>query len=393
MDIKKRVNEIFDDLVAIRRDFHIHPELSQNEFRTSAKICEYLDEWGIEYESGVAETGVVGIIRGKQNQKTIALRADIDALPICEKNNTPYCSINNGVMHACGHDAHATILLGVARILKEMEREGLINGNVKLLFQPAEETVGGAQRMVEEGCMKNPDVDYVLGLHVMPYIDAGKVEIKYGKLNASTDGIEIIIRGKSGHGAYPDKGVDAIMISGYVITAVQSLVSRNISPLNSIVLSLGTISGGVKGNVIADEVIIKGTLRALDDETRRFSKERIKDIVSNTAKAFGGEGIAEFNEGYKALINDDEVVDVIKENAYRLIGKENVVFKEFPSLGAEDFSYFSDEAKGAFFHLGCGNLKRGITANIHCDDFDIDEECIKTGVILQIENVISLLNK
>lgn len=393
MDIKNKVNEIFNELVNIRRDFHSHPELSQNEFRTSSKICEYLDNWGIEYESGIAETGVVGIITGKKNNKIIALRADIDALPICEKNNTTYCSINNGVMHACGHDAHATILLGVAKILKEMAVEGSLNGSVKLLFQPAEETIGGAQRMVEAGCMKNPNVDYVLGLHVMPYIDAGKVELKYGKLNASTDTIKIIVKGKSGHGAYPDKGIDAIMISGYVITAVQSLVSRNISPLNSIVLSLGTISGGVKSNVIADEVIIYGTLRALDDETRRFSKKRIIEIVANTAKAFGGDGSVSFNEGYKALINDDEVMDIVKENAYSLLGKENVVFKEFPSLGAEDFSYFLDEAKGAFFHLGCGNSKKGITSNIHCDDFDIDEECIKTGVLLQVENVISLLNK
>lgn len=393
MDIKKKVNEIFDELVSIRRDFHAHPELSQNEFRTSAKICEYLDNWGIEYVNGVADTGVVGIIRGNQNQKTIALRADIDALPICEKNNEPYCSLNNGVMHACGHDAHATILLGAAKILKEIEMEGSLNGNVKLLFQPAEETIGGAKRMVESGCMKNPDVDYVLGLHVMPYINAGIVELKYGKLNASTDTINIIIKGKSGHGAYPEQGIDAIMISGYVITAVQTLVSRNISPLNSIVLSLGTISGGVKSNVIADEVVIKGTLRALDDNTRSFSKERINEIVSNTAKAFGGEGTVTFSDGYKALINDDEVVDVIKENAYRFIGKENVVFKEFPSLGAEDFSYFSDEAKGAFFHLGCGNSEKGITANIHCNDFDIDEDCIRTGVLLQVENVISLLKR
>jgi amidohydrolase len=393
MDIKNRIEEIFHELVAIRRDFHIHPELSQNEFRTSAKICEYLDAWGIEYVNGVADTGVVGIIGSSNNEKTIALRADIDALPICEKNSIPYCSINDGVMHACGHDTHATILLGAAKILKEMEREGSLNGNVKLLFQPAEETIGGAKRMVQAGCMKNPKVDYVFGLHVMPYMDAGKVELKYGKLNASTDTIDIVIKGKSGHGAYPDQGIDAIMISGYVITAIQSLVSRNISPLNSIVVSLGTITGGVKTNVIADEVVIRGTLRALDDETRNFSQARIEEIVSNTAKAFGGEGIVTFIEGYKALINHDEVVDVIKENAYNLLGKENVLIKEFPSLGAEDFSYFLDEAKGAFFHLGCGDSKNGITANIHCDNFDINEECIKTGVLMQVENVISLLRK
>lgn len=390
INIRKRIDEIFDELVCIRRDFHMHPELGQYEFRTQTKICEYLDAWGIEYKK-IADSGVVGIIRGKQSGKTVAVRGDIDALPINEKNHKDYCSQNSGVMHACGHDVHTTVLLGVAKIIKEME--GSIKGNIKLLFQPAEETIGGAKRMVKEGCMNNPHVDYVLGLHVMPYIDAGTVELKYGKLNASTDEVVITIRGKSGHGAYPDKGIDAIMISGYVITAIQSLVSRNISPLNSIVLSLGTISGGIKENVIADEVVMKGTLRALDNETRAFAKKRIMEIVAHTAEGFGGEGNAEFHEGYCALINNDEVVDVIKENAEKLLGNEHVVFKEFPSLGAEDFSYFADECKGGFFHLGCGNSKKGITANIHTKDFDIDEECLKTGVLLQTENILSLLNK
>lgn len=390
MDLKKRTKEIYEELVNIRRDFHMYPELGTQEQRTQSKICEYLSKWEIEHEK-IADTGVVGIIRGKQAGKTVAVRADIDALPINEKSEKPYCSQNSGVMHACGHDVHTTVLLGVAKLFKEMEQD--FKGNVKLLFQPAEETIGGADRMVKEGCMKNPQVDYVLGLHVMPYIDAGTVELKYGKLNASTDEVVITVRGKSGHGAYPDKGIDAIMISGYVITAVQSLVSRNISPLNSIVLSLGTIRGGIKENVIADEVVIKGTLRALDNETRNFAKKRIKDIVSHTAEGFGGEGTAEFHEGYSALINDDEVVDVIKENALKLLGNEHVVFKEFPSLGAEDFSYFADVCKGGFFHLGCGNSNKGINANIHTECFDVDEECLKTGVLLQSENILTLLNK
>ena len=335
---------------------------------------------------------MVGIIKGRNKGKTIGIRGDIDALPIDEKNNLPYSSVNPGVMHACGHDAHATIVLGVAKIIKELaDSKDSIRGNVKLFFQPAEEAAGGAERMIKEGCMENPKVDYVLGLHVMPYIDTGVVELKYGKLNASTDSINILLKGKSAHGAYPDKGIDAIVIAGHVITGLQSIVGRNISPLNSVVISLGKISGGVKNNVIADEVKISGTLRTLDEETRQYSKDRISNLVNNVAAALGGQGLTSFNEGYQALINDDEVVDIIKENSEKLLGKENVEFKEFPSMGAEDFSYFLDEAKGAFFHLGCGNKAKGIRASIHTENFNIDEECLKVGVRLQVENILTLL--
>ncbi|MDD4046630.1 MAG: M20 family metallopeptidase [Tissierellia bacterium] len=391
MDINKRIDEIFYELVEIRRDFHMNPELSENEFRTQEKICEYLNKWGIENYI-CAETGVVGIIKGKHKGKTIGIRGDIDALPIHEKSDVPYSSVTPGVMHACGHDAHAAIVLGIAKIIKEMaDSEGSINGNVKLLFQPAEETIGGAERMIQEGCMEAPNVDYVLGLHVQPYLDSGKVELKHGKLNAATDSINIALKGKASHGAYPDEGIDAIVMAGYVITALQSIVSRNTSPINSVVVSLGKISGGVKDNIIADEVIITGTLRTLDDETRQFTKDKISNIVNNTAMAFGGEGLTTFYEGYKSLINDNEVVDIIKENAEKLLGKENVEFKEFPSLGAEDFSYFLDVAKGAFFHLGCGNSAKGITSPLHSEHFDIDEECLKVGVMLQVENIMTLL--
>lgn len=393
MDIQKRVNEIFEELVNIRRDLHKNPELSQNEFRTQKKIRDYLNHWGIE-NYPCADTGVVGIIRGKHTGKTVGLRGDIDALPINEKNDKPYCSVNPKVMHACGHDAHTTVLLGVGKIIKELaDSKESIAGAVKLFFQPAEETVGGGERMVKDGCMENPHVDYVLGLHVIPYIDVGKIELKYGKLNASTDSIKIKLFGKQAHGAYPDNGTDAIAMAGSVITSLQTIVSRNISPLNSIVISLGRISGGVKDNIIADEVEITGTLRALDDEIRNFAKQRISDIVINTAAAYGGHGTVDFYDGYQALINNDEVVNVIKETAEKVLGKENIVFKEFPSLGAEDFSYFSDVAKGGFFHLGCGNKGKGITASIHTEDFDIDEECLKVGVLMQVYNVISLLNK
>ncbi|WDV44959.1 M20 family metallopeptidase [Clostridiaceae bacterium M8S5] len=389
MDLKKAVNSIYNELVDIRRDFHMHPELSTKEFRTRDKICEYLTKWGIEHEV-IATTGVVGIIRGKESGNTVALRADIDALPIKEENNVLYKSKYEGIMHACGHDAHATILLGVAKLLKQMEDS--IKGNVKLFFQPAEESTGGALPMINEGCMDNPKVDYVLGLHVMPNLDAGKVELKYGKLNASTDSVNITIKGKSGHGAYPEQGIDAIMIAGHVLVGLQSIVSRNISPLNSVALSIGTIQGGTRGNVISDEVTMIGTLRTLDSETRQYTKDRIKGIVENISASFGGSGEAQILDGYEPLVNDSDVVNIIKNTSESLLGRENIVFKETPSLGGEDFSYFSNRTKGGFFHLGCGNSKKHINNSLHNSSFDIDEECLKVGVRLQIANTLALLD-
>ena len=389
MDIKKRIDEIFDELVEIRRDIHSHPELSENEFRTSDKICNILKELDIEYTKA-AETGIVGIIRGNKKGKTVAARADIDDLPIIEKNQSGYKSRNIGVMHACGHDVHTTVLIGAAKILKEMESE--LHGNVKLFFQPAEETIGGAKRMVQEGCLKNPDVDYVVGLHVQPYIDAGKIELKYGKLNAQTDELRIVVYGKSGHGAHPDSSIDAIVIAANLITALQSLVSRNISPLNSVVLSFGQINGGTKNNIISDSVELKGILRTLDGETRKYAVKRIEDISSNISKAYGGNCLVEIKDGYKYLVNDNEIVDLIYDVAKRSIGEENIQFKEMPSMGGEDFSYFiAGNVKGSFYHLGCGNKEKGIISPLHSDTFDVDENCIKTGVLIQVNSILELL--
>ena len=391
MNIKRRIDELFEELVKIRRDFHMHPELGENEYRTCEKICEYLESWGIEYKKGVADTGVVGIIRGKKPGRTVAARADIDALPINEGINCEFKSVNEGIMHACGHDIHTTVLLGVAKIFKELENE--LEGNVKLIFQPAEETVGGAERMINEGCMKNPDVDYITGIHVMPYLNAGHVELKYGKLNAATNEVTIKVKGKTGHGAYPDLSIDSIVVSSYIVTALQSFISRNISPLNSVVLSLGKISGGTKGNIICGEVEMVGTLRTLDPKTRKYAKERITEIVENTAKAHGAEATVSLNDGYSALICNDEVMDVIVDTAQRILGNDKISMKEFPSMGAEDFSYFCEVSKGAFYSIGCAVKDKALNAPLHSEFFEADEECIKTGVLMQIEVLLKLLKK
>jgi amidohydrolase len=390
--IKERVDSLFEEMVMIRRDFHRHPELSGTEIRTGKKICEYLDKWNIDYETGYAGTGIVGFIRGKKGSgKTIAVRADIDALPILETGDYDYCSVNEGVMHACGHDVHTTILLGMGRILKEMEDE--LEGNIKLFFQPAEEAIGGAERMINDGCMEDPKVDHVIGLHVMPNVPIGKVELRYGKLNGNSGMVKIVINGKSGHAAYPDTAVDSIAIAGNVLTSLQMVVSRNVSPLNSVVLTFGKIFGGEKANIITDRVEIVGTLRTLDTQTRKNVKGIIKRTATMVAEGLGGSAEVIFNDGYIALINDDQVLKVIEETASVLVGEENIVFKEFPSMGGEDFSYFAEKVPSAFYHLGCGNVALGTTEPLHNRNFNVDEECIRIGMLMQVESIRNLLKK
>ena len=385
------VNEINDELINIRRDFHMNPEIGGNEFRTMKKICEYLDSWGIEYIKGVAETGVVAIIRGKNDGKTIGVRADIDALPITEENDFLYKSLNSGTMHACGHDGHTTIALGTAKILKSME--SVLSGNVKFFFQPAEETTGGAERMINEGCLKNPDVDYVIGLHVDPSINTGKISMKYGKMMAASDEITIVVRGKSTHGAQPHDGIDPIFIASNLVMSLQSIISRNLSPINSAVFTLGSINGGTKGNIIPDEVKMTGILRTLDDNTRIYMKDRIKSIVENVANGLGGEGRLLIRESYCALINNDETVEVVRNIAQNTLGKENVIINEFPSMGSEDFAYFSQAVKSCYYNLGCRNEEKNAIYPIHSSKFNLDERCLKLGVELQVKNVMELLNR
>ncbi len=387
-------DSIYYELIKIRRDFHMNPELGGSEYRTMNKICEYLDSWEIEYEKGVADTGVVAIIRGEkeknENSVCVGVRADIDALPIKEETNVEFKSLNNGVMHACGHDAHTTIALGTAKIIKSLQSQ--LNGDVKFFFQPAEETTGGAERMINEGCLKNPNVDYVLGLHVDPSLKTGSVCLKYGKMMASSDEITIKAIGKSTHGAHPHEGVDPLVIASNLILSLQSLVSRNLSPLNSVVFTLGSIHGGTKGNIIPDEVEMTGILRTLDQDTREFMKRRIKEIVEIVPKAFGGEGRLYVRESYTALINNDEAVNAVRQTAEKLLGKENVVISQSPNMGTEDFSYFAENSRGCFFNLGCRNEESDAVYPIHSSKFKLDESCLQVGVRLQVENVLKLLH-
>lgn len=388
-EILIEAQKLRDWMVDIRRDFHQYPELGTEEFRTGGQVERLLQEMGIEYKTGVADTGIVGIIRGQEGGKTVALRADMDALPIQDEKDVLYKSKIVDKMHACGHDAHMTILLGAAKILNDMKDS--FKGNVKLLFQPAEETVGGAARMIKEGVMENPRVDAVFGLHVSAEIPVGKIGIRYGQMNAASDSIKIILHGKSSHGAYPHNSVDSILMASTVINSLQTIVSRNVDPRDSAVVTIGTIKGGIRENIIADKVELEGTVRTLDPVTRERVIGRIEKLVTQISEAMGGSGEVIREEGYIPLINDNDCVEMVKENGEEMLGKDNVIKIEKPSLGVEDFAYFVDNTKGAFYRIGCRNEDKGIVYDAHYALFDIDEDCLVYGAALQAKNALSAL--
>ncbi len=388
-NIKETVLAMRNWLVDIRRDFHMFPELGNQEFRTQEKIKEYLTQMHIPYETYPDSTCVVGLIQGENPGKTVAIRADMDALPIQEANDVPYRSQNEGVMHACGHDAHMTILLGAAKYFAE--NRNLLNGNVKLLFQPAEESTGGAKRMIQAGCMKNPDVDFAIGLHVSTGYPVGTIAVRYGAMNAASDDIAITIHGKSAHGAHPDMGIDAVAISAQVINALQTVVSRRISANDSAVLTIGTISGGTAANIIADQVKMMATLRTIDHATRENAKEWIAKIVQDISHGMGGSGETVITKGYDLLINDKQVNDVIAMAAKELLGEDQPAVNEETSLGVEDFCYFTQACKGAYYSLGCANPEKGFHAPGHNEKFDIDEDCLPIGVMAHVATTLKLL--
>ena len=378
-----------EEAIALRRHLHAHPDLSEQETPTMELICEKLDALGIPYQKNVASTGVVGLIEGSFPGPVIGLRADMDALPIQEDHpDASYCSRKPGVMHACGHDAHTAILMGTAAVLSSMREQ--LHGSVKLFFQPAEETIGGAERMIAEGCLENPHVDYVLGLHVAGNLPAGQIGVKYGQMYAASDMLTLKVFGKSCHGAHPDEGVDAILIAAHILTAVQSLVSRNVSPTDSAVCSFGTIRGGNVRNQIADYVELTGIIRTLTPEMRLFARNRVRDICEQTARMLGGRAELIVEPSYSPLINDDRLVDLVRNVALERLGSGSVALLKVPSLGVEDFAYFAAEHPGCFFHLGCAHAEEKRRVGHSCF-FDIDERCIPVGIELQVANVLRVL--
>ena len=369
-----------DWIVNIRRKLHRIPERGFDLFKTQKVVMDALDEIGIPYTT--ERTWVIGLIEGALPGGVVALRADMDALPIDEPAGCPFASEHPGMMHACGHDAHTAMVLGAAKVLYGMRDQ--LHGSVKLLFQPAEETDGGAEPMVQAGAMENPHVDRVYGLHVMPRLPVGVVETRAGTLNASTDSVHIDVHGRAGHGAYPESSMDAIVCAAQMVTALQTLVSRNLSPLASAVLTFGIIEGGTAQNIICDKVALRGTLRTANSEIRAMMRQRIAEVASGVASAMGCTADVNVIPGYAALVNNDAEAARVARIGARLFGGENMVEKKEPSMGGEDFSFFSDCAPGAFFHIGCSAANKADPAPLHSKDFDLDENCLTVGTLMHV---------
>jgi amidohydrolase len=377
MDLKTKIAEMKDWLVEIRRTIHMHPELGFEEVETSQLVAQWLAKFGLEVKTGIAKTGVVGLLRGAKPGKTVAIRADMDALPIEEANEVPYRSQIKGKMHACGHDAHTTILLGVARFFSSLRDQ--IKGNIKWIFQPAEEGGGGGKVMAEAGVLEDPKVDAIFGAHVYPDLNIGQVGIHEKEGLAATDRFIIKLLGKGGHGAYPHLCKDPILAAGHMITQIHSIVSRNVPPLESAVITIGKISGGTAFNIIPDEVELIGTVRSLTPQVREILKNRLEEEVQGIARSFGIDYQFTFNYGYPALINDPAMSRLVASACARGIGQENVIYVK-PSMGGEDFAYYLQKVPGAFFRLGCRNEKKGIVQTFHNANFNIDEDVLPFGV-------------
>ena len=377
--IKFLAHKYHNDIIACRRYLHKNPELSFKEFNTQKFVEEKLFEFGLTNVQRMANTGVVALVEGKNpSRNVIALRGDMDALPIKETNLVEYKSVNEGIMHACGHDVHTSSLLGVARILNEIKDS--FEGTVKFIFQPGEEKLpGGASLMIKEGVLENPKPLAVLGQHVMPQIDAGKVGFRKGLYMASTDEIYVTVKGKGGHGAMPHLIVDPVLITSHLIIALQQIVSRRAKPIIPSVLSSGKVIANGATNVIPDEVYLEGTFRTLNEEWRNDAHIKMKFLAETLAESMGGKCIFDIRKGYPFLINDEQVTDRARKAAEEYLGKENVEDLEI-WMAAEDFSFYSQKAPSCFYRLGVRNESRGIISSVHTSTFDIDESALETGM-------------
>ena len=376
--IQQLAKQYHEEFIKVRHHLHAHPELSYQEFETSKYIQQQLQQIGIPFEIK-ATTGVIGILKGKNpDKKTIALRADIDALPIKEANTVSYKSINEGIMHACGHDVHTTCLLGASKILNELKAEW--EGTIKLIFQPGEEkNPGGASLLIKEGVLENPKPQAIFGLHVHPQLETGKLSFRGGQVMASADEIYITIKGKGGHAAAPHLTADTILIASQLVVALQQIISRNNNPLSPSVLSITSFQGGFTTNVIPSEVKLMGTFRALNEEWRFKAHELIRKQATALVTGMGAELDLHIDIGYPSVFNNEALNEKARSLGEEYLGTENVETTEM-RMGAEDFGFYTQHIPGCFFRLGSGNAKNDINSGVHTPTFNIDEKAIEVGM-------------
>lgn len=390
LEIFKRINELEDELIALRRDFHRYPELGFKEFRTSKKIVKYLVDLGLEVTI-LAKTGVVGLLKGSNDEPTLLLRSDMDALPINEENNVPYKSDNPGVMHACGHDGHMAMLLIAAKVLAERRRE--IKGNIKFIFEPSEETGKGAKQMIREGVLENPKVDACIGLHLWSSIKSGEIGIKAGLATAILNVFRILVKGKGGHTGSPETTIDPIITAANIINSVQLIQTREINPLRPTIIMFGKIHGGTKNNIVPDQIELEGTLRYLNKEGDYNSKkpeDRLKRIVEKVCRLHNARFEVDVKKEMETVINDPGMTELIKSTAKKIINPSKIISYTCPA--SEDFSEFSKRIPSVFYFLGIKNKKEHINYPQHSSRFNIDEKVLPLGVKMHVCSAFNFFN-
>ncbi|AYD40342.1 amidohydrolase [Clostridium fermenticellae] len=385
MDIRNIANEYEDYIIRLRRYFHQNPETSWNEYNTTEFIENELRKLNIKVKR-LKKTGAIGIIDGRNRENMLALRAEMDALPIKENTNLPF-KATNGCMHACGHDTHMAMLLGAARILTKIKDK--LNGSVKLIFQPSEENGTGAETIIKQDNVLS-DVEAIFGMHVFAMVRSGKLNIESGVRMASADTFKITVEGIASHGSIPNLGIDAILASSAIVMNLQSIVSRNISPMDSAVVTIGTINGGDNYNIIANKVVMTGTTRAFSKETRKLLEEKVRNIVKTTADTYGAHAELEYNLCPPPLINDNKLTEIARKSAVKLFGKDVLVPVEKMTVG-EDFANYLEEVPGVFVFIGGGSEKVGMYSN-HNDKFDVEESSLKMGSALYAQFALDFLN-
>lgn len=389
--VRLSIRSLQPQLVEWRRLLHQKPELGFQEKLTAELIEKKLQAWGIEHQTGIAQTGIVAIIKGNKlsSEKVLAIRADMDALPIQELNDVPYRSLHDGVMHACGHDGHTAIALGTAYYLQQHRDD--FGGTVKIIFQPAEEGPGGAKPMIEAGVLKNPDVDAIIGLHLWNNLPLGTVGVRSGALMAAVESFDCKILGKGGHGAIPHQTVDAVVVAAQIINALQTIVARNVNPIDSAVVTVGKLHAGSKRNVIADTASMSGTVRYFNPAYKDFFKRRVEEIIAGTCQSHGAKYDLEYWSLYPPVINDTSIAELVRSVAEEVIETPMGVVPECQTMAAEDMSFFLQAVPGCYFFLGSANPAKDLAYPHHHPRFDFDETALPIGVEIFVRSVEKFL--